>query len=212
MTTGSEAGVASFQDWHLTRHAFLAGSMSHRSWLGFPDHRTGQMAGLGFIPASRSARAVQGVHTPAVVGQAQRVFWSIIMKTRTGPRRPLALAALLLASLFGMTGLTAAAAPAAGPVQAAVSQSVDTQAADRYVSVAWSPSTLGWYSVRSSDRDRAVNRSLDLCNLYKSDNAYDCISAGYAVNAYLALALSWENGPSGYSAGTTATCTTSRST
>jgi hypothetical protein len=129
----------------------------------------------------------------------------MIMKTRTGPRRPLTLAALLLASLLTMTGLTAAAAPIAESAHGVSSQSLETQAADRYVSVAWSPSTLGWYSVRSSDRQRAVDRSLDLCNLYKSDNAYDCLSAGYAVNAYLALALSWENGPSGYSAGTTAT-------
>ncbi|WP_262103469.1 DUF4189 domain-containing protein [Arthrobacter sp. Marseille-P9274] len=127
------------------------------------------------------------------------------MKTGSGPRRPFILAALALASLFAMTGLTAAPAPAAGPVGVAVSQSVDTQAADRYISVAWSPSTLGWYSVRSSDKDRAVNRSLDLCNLHKSNNTYDCLSAGYAVNAYLALALSWANGPAGYSSGTTAT-------
>lgn len=128
------------------------------------------------------------------------------MKNRTGHRRPRTFVALLFAALFTMTGLTTAAAPAVTAVDAVSSQSAYTPSADSYVSIAWSPSTLGWYWVRSGDRQYAIDHAMDLCNLYKSDNSYDCASAGWASNSYyLALALSWKNGPSGYSSGSTAT-------
>ena len=113
------------------------------------------------------------------------------MKNRTGHRRPKMFFALLFATLFTMTGLTTAAAPAVQAVDAVSRQSAYTPSADRYLSIAWSPSTFGWYWVRSDDRQYAIDEALDLCNLYKSDNTYDCTSAGWVSNNYyLAVALS----------------------
>lgn len=96
------------------------------------------------------------------------------MKTRNYPR--LALAALLLAAPLATIGLTASAAP--------------VPQADRYVSMAFSRSTQDWYGARSSDPEKAKWGALDRCNLYQSAGAYDCVSAGVALNQYLAVALS----------------------
>jgi len=121
------------------------------------------------------------------------------MNTTAGRRRPLTMISVLLAALFAATGLTALASPANA------AQTAAPQAADRYLAIAFSPSTLGWYAVWRSNGDRAYNDSLDLCNLYQSASTYDCVQAGVAKNQYLALALSTKNGPWGSWAATTAT-------
>ncbi|WP_336713470.1 DUF4189 domain-containing protein [Arthrobacter sp. USHLN218] len=121
------------------------------------------------------------------------------MNATAGRRSPLTVISVLLATLFAATGLTVLASPANAAEAAA------PQAADRYLGIAFSPSTLGWYAVWSSNSNTAYNDSLDLCNLYQSDNTYDCVQAGVAKNEYLALALSTKNGPWGSWAASTAT-------
>lgn len=71
--------------------------------------------------------------------------------------------------------------------------------------MAFSNSTHGWWATWSSTQAGAVNRALDQCNLHKSNDAYDCISAGSARNAYLAVALSKPHGAWGSWASTSAT-------
>lgn len=117
------------------------------------------------------------------------------MKTRTGRHHPRAVAAFLLAALFSTTGLTAAASPAAEP--AAVIQTEATAAADRYVSMAIYLPTFAWHATWASTASEAQTKALEQCNVNYSYGTYNCSSAGYAVNAYLAVAVSTHNGPWG---------------
>ncbi|WP_181037585.1 DUF4189 domain-containing protein [Arthrobacter sp. ZGTC412] len=125
------------------------------------------------------------------------------MKTRTGRHHPLAVAAFLLAALFSTTGLTAAASPAAEP--AAVIQTEASVAAARYVSMAIYLPTFAWHATWASTASEAQTKALDQCNIKHSKGTYNCSSAGYAVNAYLAVAVSTHNGPWGTYRAATAT-------
>lgn len=125
------------------------------------------------------------------------------MKTSSGRRRPLAIAILLQAFLFTSSGLTAAASPTAGPSQAVIQ--AENITADRYVSFAFYPKNFKGWSAWSSSWVTARDTALDQCNRHHSEGNYNCISAGYARNAYLAVAVSKPYGPWGSYASTTAT-------
>lgn len=125
------------------------------------------------------------------------------MWTSRARRRPLAIAALIFAALFVTTGVTASAAPATAPSSSA--QTTDNPSADRYLAAALSPSTHGRAWRWSSSLSSAQTGSLDTCNLHYSGNTYDCVSAGYTLNGWLAIAVSRKDGPWGYSSGWTAT-------
>jgi Domain of unknown function (DUF4189) len=125
------------------------------------------------------------------------------MKRILGRGHPLTVAALVLACLFTTTGLTGAASPAAVPGHSVTQANV--AAADRYVSFAYYPGNFaGWHAWASSGYE-AQNLALDNCNRYQSQGHYNCLSAGYAHNAYLAVAVSRPYGPWGYKASTSAT-------
>lgn len=111
------------------------------------------------------------------------------MKPTNRSRRRFALA-LLPAALFTTISLTASAA--------------QVPKADRWVSMAFSFSTQEYYGAWSSDVYKAVNGALDRCNLYQSDNKYDCVSAGVAKNGWLAVALGRPKGGWGSAAASTA--------
>lgn len=137
---------------------------------------------------------------------------NLIMKTTTGRRRPLAVLAILLSALVATTGLTAAASPSVDPAHAVSLQAAgsdqpaaDSPAAHQYISMAFNPSSFAWWATWSDDVTRAKVGALDQCNLRYSNGFYNCISAGYAHNAYLAVAVSRKDGPWGSYASTSAT-------
>ena len=105
--------------------------------------------------------------------------------------RPLTVAALVLACLFTTTGLTAAASPMATPSQPVTQTNV--AAADRYISFAFHPGDYAGWVYWASSAQTAKHAALDNCNRAKSHGKYDCVSAGYARNAYLAVAVSGQH-------------------
>ncbi|UKA53945.1 DUF4189 domain-containing protein [Arthrobacter sp. FW305-BF8] len=125
------------------------------------------------------------------------------MKTSPGRRRPLAIVILLMAFLFSGSGLTAAASPLATLAQSTVQ--AKAAAADRYVSFAFYPGNFAGWQAFASSGEEARNIALDQCNRNQSEGKYNCISTGYAHNAYLAVAVSKPYGAWGSNANTSAT-------
>jgi hypothetical protein len=62
----------------------------------------------------------------------------------------------------------------------------------------------GWQAFASSG-EQARTIALEQCNRHHSQGKYNCISTGYAHNAYLAVAVSKPYGPWGSNANTSAT-------
>ncbi|WP_262104835.1 DUF4189 domain-containing protein [Arthrobacter sp. Marseille-P9274] len=114
------------------------------------------------------------------------------MKSAHGKRpRVLVLLVVMLTALFTTGALTASAAPDALQTESGAVQ------ADRWIAYALSPSALngshGYYS--GTDTARLIRTTIDHCNKNKSQGAYDCEYFGLGKNEYLAVAVSWSNGP-----------------
>ena len=103
----------------------------------------------------------------------------------------LILLAVLIAALFSTGGVAASA-----ETEAAQTENISVQA-DRWIAYALSPSALngshGYYS--GTDTGRLIRATIDHCNANKSNGAYDCEPFGLGKNEYLAVAVSWSNGP-----------------